>query len=105
MTTKKLLIPTIKVYQITATGGKEARRSTTTMHVYCTSDGYPGLVITGKYSEDGIDYRGPVRIQHPHIMAGSWQEMLREFRAIITNALAEAKLIEQNDYGFWLWHE
>lgn len=104
--TTDIKLAEIKMFQRTALGGTEAPRDTTKVYVFATSNGWPGSYPSTRKS-DGCseDYRGYVEVEHPELMAGSWEECEGWMIKAAEDKLFDMGLLVENDFGARLWHK
>jgi len=112
---KSKRLHTLNLYQRTATGGKDHERSATRIYVVSNPAAPAGVndAVMLLVDEDLPGYKdyvkpyGHIRITHPALMAGSWDDIRRDMLKAAERWLIGSKKAVHNDWGvlFWLGKE
>lgn len=94
------LLAEISMIQRTALGGKDAPRDYTTLYVVRTSQFYEQQVEIMADCKDWLtngraDLVGIVRVEHPALMVGSREEILRDFSRAAEKELLSCGIVKQ----------
>lgn len=97
-------IATISVIQARIATGHD-QSATTTVAVLCHTNDDLHLVdddnrkADGYTASNGFRHLGNIEIQHPALMAGSWEDVWADFHAAAIDKLEEMGWLCENDYG------
>jgi len=108
---KSKQLHTLNFYQRTATGGKDAARNATRVYVASNPEAPAGVndAVMLLVDEDLPGYKdyvklyGHIRITHPALMAGSWNEIKRDMMDAAERWLIGSKMAVHNDWGVLFW--